>query len=171
MRTSAHNIKAQDVEMGRSGPRRRLVPDSWSTSTSTLLLEAVVQSVGFVVLPLPLLLLVFVAVGACLCEIVTAPPTLRRLEGGRLHRLLSTFHRLHRYRPLICHAPLTLCLLSRYINSVHLLHSFLSLSLSLSLSLLRVLEKYSRGETFFLGNEKSNYFLADTIPACYARVP
>ena len=42
MRTSAHNIKAQDVEMGGSGPRRRLVPDSWSTSTSTLLLEAVV---------------------------------------------------------------------------------------------------------------------------------
>lgn len=108
--------KALDIEIGGSRfpvpePRscRRLVPDSSSTSTSFD--RCLVSRFR----PPPSLLSSFRrTVGACLCEIVTAP-TLRRLEGGRLHRLLhfSYYYDYVQYalRPLICHVPLYLTLL------------------------------------------------------------
>lgn len=130
MRTSAY-IKAQDVEMGGSRSRRRLVPDSWSTST-------------------------FSSRSGCLVSRFRPPPPpsprLRRSrcvplwnrhyaadpETSRGWTTTSTslhFSPTPPLRPLICHAPLlsVYSLATQFWNSVHLFDSSLSLSLARSL--------------------------------------
>lgn len=129
MRTSAY-IKAQDVEMGGSRSRRRLVPDSWSTST-------------------------FSSRSGCLVSRFRPPPPppsprLRRSrcvplwnrhcaadpETSRGWTTTSTslhFSPTPPLRPLICHAPLlsVYSLATQFWNSVHLFDSSISLARSL----------------------------------------
>lgn len=131
MRTSAY-IKAQDVEMGGSRSRRRLVPDSWSTST-------------------------FSSRSGCLVSRFRPPPPpsprLRRSrcvplwnrhcaadpETSRGWTTTSTslhFSPTPPLRPLICHAPLlsVYSLATQFWNSVHLFDSSISLARSLASS-------------------------------------